>query len=144
MFTGGTIRRLQMLSFQASGKATDPVHEPAAAGSQITQAAIQALLSARRVREQQFGYDLFGEPAWDILLGALAAHLGQKRMFVSDLNLGEGICPSIAARWIRKLQQDGWLIGRDDGRGQALELTPQGFERLKRYFEAILPGLPAF
>jgi len=96
---------------------------------------VRRVLAARRIRERQLGEDLFADPAWDLLLEAFASDLGQKRTTVSELCQATNVPQSVAIRWIKKLEQDEWLIRSQDE--QELELTPQGAARLRRYFEVV-------
>ena len=103
---------------------------------------VRRILAARRIRERQLGEDLFADPAWDLLLEAFAAHLAQKQVGISDLCAASNMPRSVALRWIKKLEQEGWLSAAyaNDGR-QCMELTPEGSLRLKRYFEVVGPTL---
>jgi DNA-binding MarR family transcriptional regulator len=112
--------------------------------AQLTEDKIRRLLAARRVREQQLGNDLFADPAWDILLEALAAELGDKRNSALDLCAALPVPRTTALRWIRKLEDDGWFE-RDQcatgDRKQVLKLTSRGSQRLRYFFEAVGPSL---
>lgn len=109
------------------------------AASQLTEQKVRQVLKARRIREQQLGADLFTDPAWDILLEALAAELGQKQNSVSDLVDATSVPRSTALRWIKKLEEDGWLERKNvaiDSTRKLLVLTSQSSQRLRHYFEA--------
>ncbi|HEV2596529.1 MAG TPA: helix-turn-helix domain-containing protein [Sphingomicrobium sp.] len=104
---------------------------------------VRRLLAVRRVREKHLGPGLFADPAWDILLEALASELGKKVASVSDLCNASAVPESAAQRWIRTLEMDGWLRrcappgeGRD-----SIELTSKGSVKLRLYFAAVAPGL---
>lgn len=103
---------------------------------------IRRILAARRVREQQLGADLFVDPAWDLLLEAFAADLEQKPLYRSDLARAASVPETTAVRWLRKLEQDGWLRSSEESAGepQLIELTLEGSTRLRRYFECVGPG----
>jgi predicted transcriptional regulator len=99
---------------------------------------VRRVLAARRIRERQLGEDLFADPAWDLLLEAFAADLGQKHLTVAALCLATNVPQSVAIRWIKKLEQDGWLHrSRALEERQSIELTPRGSVRLRRYFEGV-------
>jgi len=107
----------------------------------LEEAAVRRILAARRVREQQLGPELFADPAWDLLLEALAADAGQKPLSLSRLKVAANVPPSTAERWIRKLESDGWLrrtgsFGDDD---QQVSLTPEGSAKLRQLFKTVAP-----
>jgi DNA-binding MarR family transcriptional regulator len=108
------------------------------------EASIRRLLKARRMREQQLGAHLFSDPAWDILLEALAAEMGQKRMSVSRLCEACAVQPTTALRWINALDENGYLTrGEDplDARGDWIELTAEGSVKLQRYLQDVALSL---
>lgn len=86
----------------------------------------------RRLRERLFQdkvpVDLFGEPAWDMLLDLyIAKHTG-KRISVSSLCAAASVPATTAIRWINIMVDKG-LVSRDDdrtdGRRVFIELTDQ-------------------
>lgn len=109
----------------------------------VDEGKIRRILAARRVREQQLGAELFADPAWDLLLEAFAADLEKKPLYRSDLGRAASAPETTALRWLRKLEQDGWLHCSEDSASgrQRVELTDEGSMRLRRYFECIGPGL---
>lgn len=111
---------------------------------QVGEQHVRRLLSARRLREQQLGTELFADPAWDILLEALASELGQHRTSVTDLCRAAAVPPTTALRWLGKLEEEGWLTREADpldGRRQWVELTSSASLKLLTYFNAIHPSL---
>jgi len=105
---------------------------------------LRMLIKARRTREQMLGADLFADPAWDILLEAYLATLTETKMSVTALCHSAAVPPSTALRWIQKLEQDEWLVRKDDpsdARRAWIELTAQGYHRMSRYFSAVSPGV---
>lgn len=65
-----------------SSKDADPV---------VTAAQVRDLLRARRLRADFLPGDLFADPAWDMLLDLLAAHLDQERVSVSSLCIAAAV-----------------------------------------------------
>jgi hypothetical protein len=99
---------------------------------------VRRVLAARRIRERQLGEDLFADPAWDLLLEAFAADVGQKNITVSELCLATNVPEPVAIRWVRKLEQDGWFNRPQSSDERPwIELTPEGSVRLRRYFEVV-------
>ena len=70
--------------------------------------------------------NLFGEPAWDILLDLYVAEVENKRISVSSVCIGTGGPPTTALRYINALVDLG-LVARQsavsDGRRVFLQLT---------------------
>ena len=104
---------------------------------------VRKILRTRRLREELFGADLFGDPAWDILLDAFATELSGKRTSVSGLCLASHVPATTALRWVRKLEQDGWLVRTADpldGRRHWMGLSREGSEKLTRFFDLLGAG----
>lgn len=111
---------------------------PAAAPGALfdDEASIRRLLAARRARDEQLGADLFADPAWDILLEALAAEFAQKRISVSGLCEASTVPATTALRWIGKLEQKGLLVRHADpldARRDWIQLTREGSAKLRAF-----------
>lgn len=92
----------------------------------------------RRRRERLFaGADLFGEPAWDILLDLFIAAREGKRISITSACIGASAPPTTALRWLNILERHG-LIEREgdtrDHRRSYVRLTAAGQERMIDYF----------
>lgn len=109
----------------------------------------------RRRRSKYFDVDLFGEPAWDMLLDLFVAGAVERRLSVTALCYGSGSSQTTALRWLGVLESKG-LVGRSadklDKRRVWVMLTKQGdlavrsylLERAKRkYGDQITSGLIA-
>lgn len=97
---------------------------------------VKEILRARRRREKVFGGDLFGEPAWDILLELYAAQQAQQKLSVSSLCYVSAVPATTALRWIQRLETDGWLERTDDpldGRRHWMELTDRASETMRKF-----------
>jgi DNA-binding MarR family transcriptional regulator len=113
--------------------------------SELTPKSLRRIIQARRTRDHLLGLDLFADPAWDILLEAYLAEIRQVRISVSSLCLASAVPATTGLRWVKKLEQDGWLCRRQDptdGRRFWMELTTDGSNRLANYFAAISPIFP--
>lgn len=66
---------------------------------------------ARRRRKRFFGPELFGEPAWDLLLDLFIARLKKKRVSVTSACYAADVPPTTALRWLGLLA-DSNLIER--------------------------------
>ena len=105
----------------------------------ISEAQVRELQRARRLRDRMLGAELFADAGWDILLEAFASHLAQTRTSVSDLRNSSAVPPTTALRWIKNLENEGWLIRKPDwfdGRRQWIEISPEGIRRMVAFFRA--------
>src|SRR3546814_5506642 len=71
------------------GYAVEPVHVSDTPASPVTAREIRDMLRLRRLRDRFFPGDLFADPAWDMLLDLMAAHLSGQRVSVSSLRSEE-------------------------------------------------------
>jgi DNA-binding MarR family transcriptional regulator len=99
------------------------------AGNKSTAASrfVRQMLKERRERDNVFGADLFGEPAWDMLLDLFVAAEERKMVSVSSLCIAASVPSTTALRWIGNLTARG-IIHRTadptDRRRIFLELAP--------------------
>ena len=97
-------------------------------------------LGARRVRAKYFDRDLFGEPAWEILLALYIAEESGPRFTTSKLAEWIGVPLSTVVRWIRTLEEKS-LVGRidhpTDRRIVSIRLLDKGRAALDSYLRAI-------
>lgn len=107
------------------------------------EARIRRLLKLRASRNDIFGERLFHDPAWDILLELYAAGLAGKNETVSNICIASGVPSTTAIRWIRHLEENGWIFrtdDADDGRRCFLFLTRKAEAAIQRVFAQ--PGSP--
>ena len=95
----------------------------------------------RRRRTAIFGNpELFGEPAWDILLDLYIALTDKKPVSVSSACIGSASPPTTGLRWLGILADHG-LVQReqdpDDQRRVLVRLTDKGAKAMERYFASI-------
>ena len=96
----------------------------------------EKLYDARRGRDRVFNNELFGEPAWDMLL-ALAAYPTRGILLgVTSLSYAANCPPATGLRWQKILEEEG-LIKRGprvpDSRVQLVGLTDKGRRLMERY-----------
>ncbi|MEW9855843.1 MarR family transcriptional regulator [Novosphingobium sp. M1R2S20] len=94
----------------------------------------------RRRRSKIFQTDeLFGEPAWDILLDLFIAAKERRRVSVTSACIGSAVPSTTALRWISILEREG-LLTREADPGDArrvyVRLSPKGYEAMLEYFSA--------
>jgi DNA-binding MarR family transcriptional regulator len=86
------------------------------------------IIARRQERAEVFGDNMFGEPAWDMLLFLFVTHEEQKKISVSGLCTIAGVPSSTGLRWIKHLFERG-LISRtpdqSDGRRVWIDLAPE-------------------
>lgn len=85
------------------------------------------VLALRRARNQVLPSDLFGEPAWDVLLELFVADAQGARLTVDEVSQRSSTHPSIMVRWLRVLTAHGLIMGDGDGNMEhELVLSPLG------------------
>ena len=102
---------------------------------------------ARRQRTRHFATDLFGEPAWDILLDLFVQRACGKKICVTSATIASAAPPTTALRKIQMLEKDG-LVARQrsaqDRRVTYLVLTEKGYRQVGNYLReragALAPG----
>ena len=91
----------------------------------------------RRQRGAIFGSeDLFGEPAWDILLDLYIAHAEGKPVSVSSACIGSANPATTALRWLAVLADKGLLVREADAKDQRrimVRLTERGIAAMERF-----------
>lgn len=95
----------------------------------------EQLYLTRRRRDKVFeSFDLFGEPAWDIMLDLLVMQAHDRRVGVSSSCIASG-CPSTTAlRHIKRLEDHGLITVTDDPydrRRRYMELTSTALDLLR-------------
>ncbi len=97
--------------------------------------------SERRLRDGIFSDpQLFGEPAWDMLLDIALAEAKGERLSVTSVCIGSCVPLTTALRWLSILE-DRDLVRREldseDARRFFVRLTPGGIRKFFRYFEGV-------
>ncbi|MCL9982813.1 MAG: MarR family winged helix-turn-helix transcriptional regulator [Erythrobacter sp.] len=95
----------------------------------------------RRKRAAIFGNpELFGEPAWDILLDLYIAQAEGKPVSVSSACIGSAAPPTTGLRWLGVLADEGLVVREndaDDNRRVLVRLTRTGITAMERFFDSI-------
>jgi len=96
--------------------------------------------SARDMRRELLGPDIFGEPAWDILLSLYVASAEEYRMKVSAICNESGVPDTTALRWLDILSQRGLIekiANPLDARSRYVSLTGEGRRKMEKLLAAI-------
>jgi hypothetical protein len=92
----------------------------------------------RRARNRFLPADIFGEPAWDMLLDLFVAHVSERHISISSACIASDVPCTTALRWISVLE-DMKLIVREpdvnDRRRIWIKLSKMGFVKCKEYLE---------
>ncbi len=94
--------------------------------------------SNRRTRTSVFGNpELFGEPAWDILLDLYIAFVEDKPVSVSSACIGSAAPPTTGLRWLGVLAENDLVLREHDPEDQRrvlVRLTETGLAAMDEYF----------
>ena len=93
--------------------------------------------SFRAKRDQMFGGELFGEPAWEMLLELFQARQVDRRLSVKSLTIASKAPQTTAGRYLADLITRGLTKCIDDpsdGRRKLIELTHEGYRRMDELF----------
>jgi hypothetical protein len=113
----------------------EPSEVPLASADELRRA-----IRARRMRDGFFMPGLFADPAWDMLLDLYAAELEGHAVSVSSLCIAAAVAPTTALRWIARMQEDGLLERRPDGRDRRrafMGLTEVARVGMMNYLDAL-------
>jgi hypothetical protein len=124
--------------------ASDPAEPPSARTSRPARnhlALARKAYALRRKRASVFGNpDLFGEPAWDILLDLYIAAGECKPVSVSSACIGSAAPATTGLRWLGVLADEGLVVRENDAedhRRVLVRLTPAGQAAMDRFFDAV-------
>ena len=99
----------------------------------------QRAVSARRARANYLNKDVFGEPAWDILLALYISDFAGGRRTLGSLSQSTGTPPSTMLRWFSYLEEEGLVERRPhptDKRTAFVQLAEKGRAALDKYFSS--------
>lgn len=109
-------------------------------------AAARHTYARRRTRASIFDNgDIFGEPAWDILLDLYIAHAEKKPVSVSSACIGSAAPPTTGLRWLGVLADIGLVMrehDKEDQRRVLVRLTERGVAAMDEYFANALNAAP--
>jgi len=105
------------------------------------------LWASRRDRTRVFDADIFGEPAWDMLLDLFRLQVDKRQVFVKSACISANAPNTTALRWISVMTAKGWLrriADADDKRRQSIVLTESGMALVRRYLLDIYHQMEQF
>lgn len=133
--------RLRSAAGGAPGDTVGANNEPAAARrvDRDHLALARQAYALRRRRAAIFGNaELFGEPAWDILLDLFIAQGEGKSVSVSSACIGSAAPATTGLRWLGVLADEGLIVRENDPEDQRrvlVRLTATGTAAMERYFD---------
>lgn len=120
--------------------ANDSASAGETSAAQLTPEHLRKIIKARALRSRMFDASLFSDPAWDMLLDLMLAHLSGKKVYVTSLCIAAGVPIATAFRRIEDLASKGLVTKtRDskDTRRVFVELTDAGIQKMAGYFGAV-------
>lgn len=106
----------------------------------VTAKAVRAVIAERRLRDEFLDPQLFGEPAWDMLLDLYAARLEHTQVSVSSLCIAAAVPSTTALRWLRTLTMSGLVARRSDPHDKRrifIELGDDATAGMNGYFRTL-------
>lgn len=108
----------------------------------IQQQLAGSLYKIRRIRDRTFSDDdIFGDPAWDMLLDLVYAERDHKSVSVTSACMAASVPPTTALRWVSILENKGYIERTQDkldGRRRYVMLTEKGRVLMNRFFAQLV------
>ena len=98
---------------------------------------VHATYRERRRRKKFLPPDLFGEPAWDILLDLFASRLEGRIISVSSACIAADVPATTGLRWLKQLEDTGFVdrkVSDTDQRVTWVQLSDFGVQSMEAYF----------
>ena len=100
---------------------------------------------SRRRRESALplANDVFGEPAWDILLDLYVARADGRCVSVSSACVAACVPDTTGLRWVKRLERDGMITSRNDpadGRQRHVALSDMAWAQMTSYLSSLMQG----
>lgn len=108
--------------------------------AQVSAAMVRRLIRLRRDRERHFPADLFGDPAWDMLLDLTAARAEGAQVSVTSLCIAAGVPATTALRWLTQMVEAGLFIrvpDPADKRRAFIALSDRSLTAMAGYFASL-------
>jgi hypothetical protein len=104
---------------------------------------VRRIIRQRQLRARFFDGELFGDPAWDMLLDLTAARAEHARVSVTSLCIASGGPPTTALRWIGQMTEAGLfqrVEDEADRRRAFVALTDKAADAMARFFAELGAG----
>ena len=127
-------RRLAELEARTLGHPEDP-RRPELSDEMLRTVAV-SIYRSRQYRTQYFDGELFGEPAWDMLLDLFINHVSGRRVPTTSLCVASGVPQATGLRWLATLVEAGLarrIRAPDDSRLRLVEITDEGYKVMRRF-----------
>jgi DNA-binding MarR family transcriptional regulator len=138
--------RLQAMAFEIARISSDidapvPGKTPFQESAELRLA--KQLIKERRARDQMFPANLFGEPAWDMLLDLFVAAGERRKVTVSNAAAAACVPSTTGQRYVNYMFDQALLVKYPDPvdtRRVLVALTPHAHEMTVNYLRGILSG----
>lgn len=103
-------------------------------------ASVNSMMAARKARLKYFDNDLFFDPTWAMLLDLYRSELVGKPLCVSSLCLGSGVPSTTALRYLRILEERGYVERASDEfdrRRSFIRLSSRARDAMASYVDAL-------
>ncbi len=108
---------------------------------------VRQIIANRQARSRFFDPELFGDPAWDMLLDLTAAHGEGARVSVTSLCIAAGVPATTALRWLTQMVESGIFVrvpDPADKRRAFIALSDKAVAAMSGYFASLrMPVLQA-
>lgn len=131
--TPGELARLTGVSVKPLGKRPSGAMAPADPRIAAARDRAAEILAMRREREELLGVDIFGEPAWDLLLDLFIQHVDGQRTNSKSAAMAARAPTSTAMRYLNILVDTGLVIkapSPHDLRVQYVTISPRGYNAM--------------
>lgn len=123
--------------------AGSPLAEPPLPDPQM----VRQIIANRHARNRFFDPELFGDPAWDMLLDLTAAHVEGAQVSVTSLCIAAGVPATTALRWLTQMVESGIferIPDPADRRRAFIALSDKAIAAMSGYFASLrLPVVQA-
>jgi hypothetical protein len=101
---------------------------------------VRQIIANRQARARFFDPDLFGDPAWDMLLDLTAAHCEGARVSVTSLCIAAGVPATTALRWLTQMVESGIFVrvpDPADRRRAFIVMSDKAIAAMSGYFASL-------
>ena len=101
---------------------------------------VRQIIANRQARSRFFDPELFGDPAWDMLLDLTAAHGEGARVSVTSLCIAAGVPATTALRWLTQMVESGIFVrvpDPADRRRAFIALSDKALAAMSGYFASL-------